>query len=47
MLSRVLRSSGPFTPPLLFRALVSFPGFRYLTARFIGMGLQPEHIRDR
>ncbi len=47
MLSRVLRSSGPFTPPLLFRAVVSLPGFRYLTARFIGMGLQPEHVRYR
>jgi 2-polyprenyl-6-methoxyphenol hydroxylase-like FAD-dependent oxidoreductase len=47
MLSHVLHSSGPFTPPLLFRAVMSLPGFRYLTARFIGMGLQPEHIRDR
>jgi 2-polyprenyl-6-methoxyphenol hydroxylase-like FAD-dependent oxidoreductase len=47
MLNRVLHSSGPFTPPLLFRALLSFPGFRYLTARFLGMGLQPEHVRYR
>jgi 2-polyprenyl-6-methoxyphenol hydroxylase-like FAD-dependent oxidoreductase len=45
MLNAVLKRSGPFTPPLLFRFITGIPGFRYLTARFIGMGLQPQHIR--
>jgi 2-polyprenyl-6-methoxyphenol hydroxylase-like FAD-dependent oxidoreductase len=45
LLMRVLRSTGQFTPPLAFRILTSLPGFRYLTARFIGMGLQPQHIK--
>jgi 2-polyprenyl-6-methoxyphenol hydroxylase-like FAD-dependent oxidoreductase len=45
LLYRVLKSTGPFTPPLAFRILTSLPGFRYLTARFIGMGLQPQHIK--
>ena len=44
MLSHVLHSNGPFEPPFIFRAIVGFPGFRHLAARFIGMGLQPEHI---
>jgi 2-polyprenyl-6-methoxyphenol hydroxylase-like FAD-dependent oxidoreductase len=44
MLNHVLHSNGPFEPPFIFRAIVGFPGFRYLAARFIGMGLQPEHI---
>jgi 2-polyprenyl-6-methoxyphenol hydroxylase-like FAD-dependent oxidoreductase len=45
ILDRVLRNPGPVRPPLLFRAVTSFPGFQYLTARFIGMGLQPQHIK--
>jgi 2-polyprenyl-6-methoxyphenol hydroxylase-like FAD-dependent oxidoreductase len=45
MLNAVLKRPGPFTPPLLFRIVTGIPGFRYLTARFIGMGLQPQHIR--
>jgi 2-polyprenyl-6-methoxyphenol hydroxylase-like FAD-dependent oxidoreductase len=45
LLNAVLHSTGPFTPPLLFRIITSMPGFRYLTARFIGMGFQPQHIK--
>jgi hypothetical protein len=33
--------------PLILRFVVHIPGFKYLTARLIGMGLQPEHIRQR
>jgi 2-polyprenyl-6-methoxyphenol hydroxylase-like FAD-dependent oxidoreductase len=44
MLNRVLHSSGPLTPPLLLRVVTKVPGFQQLTGRFIGMGLQPEHI---
>jgi hypothetical protein len=31
--------------PLALRILTAIPGFKSLTARFIGMGLQPQHIR--
>ena len=30
---------------LLVRIITSMPVFRHLTARFIGMGLQPQHIK--
>jgi 2-polyprenyl-6-methoxyphenol hydroxylase-like FAD-dependent oxidoreductase len=46
LLNRVLRSSGPFTPPLAFRMITSMPGFQHLTGRFVGMGLQPQHIKN-
>jgi 2-polyprenyl-6-methoxyphenol hydroxylase-like FAD-dependent oxidoreductase len=44
-LSRALQNTGPVTPPLALRIATSIPGFKYLTGRFIGMGLQPEHIK--
>ncbi len=44
LLNHILQNPGPFTPPLAFRIIAGSPGFRYLTARFIGMGLQPQHI---
>jgi 2-polyprenyl-6-methoxyphenol hydroxylase-like FAD-dependent oxidoreductase len=45
LLSRALRTTGPVTPPLALRILTSIPGIKYLTGRFIGMGLQPQHIK--
>jgi 2-polyprenyl-6-methoxyphenol hydroxylase-like FAD-dependent oxidoreductase len=45
IISRALQSTGPVTPPLALRIITKFPGFQYLTGRFIGMGLQPQHIR--
>ena len=45
LLNGVLHSTGPFTPPLAFRMVTGTPGFRHLTARFIGMGFQPQHIK--
>jgi 2-polyprenyl-6-methoxyphenol hydroxylase-like FAD-dependent oxidoreductase len=45
ILSRVLRNPGPLHPPLLFRLLTSIPGFPNLAGRFVGMGLQPQHIK--
>jgi 2-polyprenyl-6-methoxyphenol hydroxylase-like FAD-dependent oxidoreductase len=45
VLTRVLRSTGPVTPPLLLRIVTHIPGFKYLTGRFVGMGLQPQHIK--
>jgi 2-polyprenyl-6-methoxyphenol hydroxylase-like FAD-dependent oxidoreductase len=47
ILNRVLHSTGPVKVPLALRILTSLPGFQYLTARFIGMGLQPQHIRTQ
>jgi 2-polyprenyl-6-methoxyphenol hydroxylase-like FAD-dependent oxidoreductase len=47
VLNRLLRAAPTSTPlhaPLLLRALVHVPGFHHLAGRFIGMGLQPEHI---
>jgi 2-polyprenyl-6-methoxyphenol hydroxylase-like FAD-dependent oxidoreductase len=45
ILSRALQSTGPVNPPLALRMITKIPGFQYLTGRFIGMGLQPQHIR--
>jgi 2-polyprenyl-6-methoxyphenol hydroxylase-like FAD-dependent oxidoreductase len=45
ILNRVLQSTGPITPPLLLRILTEIPGFQELTARFVGIGLQPEHVQ--
>jgi 2-polyprenyl-6-methoxyphenol hydroxylase-like FAD-dependent oxidoreductase len=44
ILSRALQSTGPVTPPLALRMITKIPGVQYLTGRFIGMGLQPQHI---
>jgi 2-polyprenyl-6-methoxyphenol hydroxylase-like FAD-dependent oxidoreductase len=44
-LSRALQSTNPVTPPLALRILTRIPGFQYLAGRFVGMGLQPQHIR--
>jgi 2-polyprenyl-6-methoxyphenol hydroxylase-like FAD-dependent oxidoreductase len=45
VLDRVLRNPKPIRLPWYMRVITSIPGFKYLTARFIGMGLQPEHIQ--
>ncbi len=45
ILSRALQSTGPVKPPLALRIITKIPGFQYLTGRFIGMGLQPQHIK--
>ena len=45
ILNKVLQNPGPVHPPLIFRIITGFPDFKYLTARFIGMGLQPQHIK--
>ena len=44
IINRALTHPGPLTPPLALRILTRIPGFQNLTARFIGLGLQPEHI---
>ena len=45
ILNRVLHNPGPVKLPFIMRILTSIPGFKYLTARFLGMGLQPQHIK--
>ena len=45
VIDRALRNPGPITPPLALRILTAIPGFQHLTGRFIGLGLQPEHIQ--
>jgi 2-polyprenyl-6-methoxyphenol hydroxylase-like FAD-dependent oxidoreductase len=44
ILNRVLNSSGAINAPFFLRFITGAPGFQQLTGRFIGMGLQPEHI---
>ena len=46
ILNRVLRNPGQIHPPLLLRILTSIPGFQNLPARFVGVGLQPQHIKS-
>jgi len=47
ILNRVLSNPGPVTMPLSLRILTHIPGFQRLTARFIGLGLQPQHIKTQ
>jgi 2-polyprenyl-6-methoxyphenol hydroxylase-like FAD-dependent oxidoreductase len=44
-LSKILGNPAPIKPPLLLRLLSPHPFFRRLLARFIGMGVRPEHIQ--
>ena len=45
-LSRTLGNPAPIKPPLILRLLSPRPTFRRLLARFIGMGVRPEHIQN-
>jgi 2-polyprenyl-6-methoxyphenol hydroxylase-like FAD-dependent oxidoreductase len=45
IISRALRNPSPVTPPLALRVLTKIPGFPDLVGRFIGLGLQPQHIK--
>jgi 2-polyprenyl-6-methoxyphenol hydroxylase-like FAD-dependent oxidoreductase len=45
ILNRVLHNPGPVKPPLLLKILTAIPGFQQLPARFVGLGLQPQHIK--
>lgn len=44
LLNRILCDPRPMSPPWQLRLVTSVPGFQRLTARFIGLGLQPQHI---
>jgi hypothetical protein len=43
-LSRTLGNPAPVTPPWILRFLSKRPLFRRLTARFLAVGVRPEHI---
>jgi 2-polyprenyl-6-methoxyphenol hydroxylase-like FAD-dependent oxidoreductase len=45
ILHRLLRNTDPVKPPLVLHILTKFPGFQDLVGRFIGLGLQPQHIK--
>jgi 2-polyprenyl-6-methoxyphenol hydroxylase-like FAD-dependent oxidoreductase len=45
IINRALHHQGPMAPPVFLRFATSVPGFQRLTGRFVGIGLQPEHIR--
>src|SRR5271170_3527876 len=47
ILSRVLQNPGPIKPALLLRITTALPRFQRIAARFVGMGLQPEHIQTK
>ena len=44
-LQAVFRNPGPAVAPWQFKAVVSIPGIQKVTARVIGMGVLPEHIK--
>jgi 2-polyprenyl-6-methoxyphenol hydroxylase-like FAD-dependent oxidoreductase len=45
-LTRILVARHPIKAPWILRFLSSKPWFQHLTARFIGLGVRPEHIRS-
>jgi len=45
VISRVLASQRPLSPPWFLRLLGWFPVLRRIPARLIGMGFRPEHVR--
>jgi len=45
VIANVLAGRGRLAPPLLLRVIGRLPWFRRLTARLVGIGIRPEHIR--
>ena len=46
LLNLVFKNPGPVSAPWQLKAVVRIPGFTHLTARAIGMGVRPEHVRE-
>jgi 2-polyprenyl-6-methoxyphenol hydroxylase-like FAD-dependent oxidoreductase len=44
VIERVLQNGGSLKPPLLLRFTSVFPSLRRLPARFVGLGVRPEHV---
>ncbi len=45
LITPVLNSKGPVSPPWLIRWLAQRPLFRRIHARLVGIGFRPEHVR--
>lgn len=45
VISRVLDSKVPLSPPYALRLLARFPFLRRIPARMIGLGVRPEHVQ--
>ncbi len=45
LLKTVFANPGPARAPWQFKAVVHLPGLRHVTARLVGVGVRPEHIR--
>jgi 2-polyprenyl-6-methoxyphenol hydroxylase-like FAD-dependent oxidoreductase len=45
LITPVLNSKGPVSPPWLIRRLAQWPFFRRIPARIVGIGFRPEHVR--
>jgi hypothetical protein len=47
IISRALAKGGePLTPPLIMRLVSAFPPLQGLTARFLAIGVRPEHVQS-
>jgi 2-polyprenyl-6-methoxyphenol hydroxylase-like FAD-dependent oxidoreductase len=44
LLASILKSTAPVKPPAVLKLLEVFPSLRGFPARFVGMGVRPEHI---
>jgi hypothetical protein len=44
-LQTIFRNPGPAKAPWQLKLVVNIPGVQHVTARLIGMGVRPEHIR--
>jgi 2-polyprenyl-6-methoxyphenol hydroxylase-like FAD-dependent oxidoreductase len=48
IVSAALRpGNGPFKPPLFARIINAVPWLQGLTARFLAIGVRPEHVRSK
>ncbi len=45
IIAPVLGTTGPLSPPLPLRLIGRFPVLRRVTARLVGLGARPEHVR--
>lgn len=46
IISRVLRTTTAFRPPLVLRLFGRFPWLRRFPARLVGIGVRPEHVQS-
>lgn len=47
VISRVLNTAQPLSPPLVLRLLARFPFLRAIPARLMGTGFRPEHVKTQ